>query len=411
MIVYISLLLLLFIIAYYSCGQDILSPATFSILFFGVSSFVWLINYKTWGIEVNYNAMLLIVMSLFMMTIGNIYINSLLMTKGSKLVCNNQLYYIYISKKLCLFMFAFGMLIVFLTYLEIISIVGNAESYASVMRELRVISAYRLVRRDKLLALGSFYIRGVGYFFMYVFILNKIVKKIAITNNKVIPIYRLMLPLIPLFFIEILSSARIGFIVAIYMYLCLQILLKRSILNKKIDYKDISYMLLWLLTYFIIFIGLGILSGKVELSKAIDTVSIYAGAAIPALNHIFELGEIPSSSNFGINTFNGFYILFDKLNIIDNSNIVLPKGYLYFNNNLFTNLYTAFLFYYIDFGFWGCVLIYFIFGLIFSCFYRFIICKKKIGISLLIYVYFHIRWLSKYLVRIFLHYTLLLCIQ
>ena len=105
--------------------------------------------------------------------------------------------------------------------------------------------------------------------------------------------------------------------------------------------------------------------------KGFDYITFYMGTPIPSFNRFLNgnVNEIEKST--GESSFYGVFYTLAKLKLIDNYPKAMHNGTV-FEGYGGSNVYTAYMDFYIDFGVLGVVVLNFVFGFSFTCIYHFV---------------------------------------
>jgi oligosaccharide repeat unit polymerase len=129
------------------------------------------------------------------------------------------------------------------------------------------------------------------------------------------------------------------------------------------------------LIFIVIFTFLGLLSGKVSNDSIVDSIYLYAGSPIIALNQY--LGSPTHNNIFGYESFTGVRELLNRFFPSINPGLYfLPS--IRIGNNVYTNIYTSFRSFIADFGYVGLLSIQFLIGLVYTIFTRYFLNKNSI---------------------------------
>jgi len=370
------LISLLFIVFIYILilKHSFVSPTVAYVLPFAFSSTILLLDYFIWKIDISQKTYLLIIASVLFLSLGELYGNFIFKNKTRK---NKSIKVLQPNIK---FTYLCIILIMITLYFYSNFVINVAK--ANLNNAITLLSAYRGAEKDMSLTLKI----GVGissvlaYYYLYSFIQNYIFLNI----KKFI----YLIPFTLYILIIVLSSDRIDilfyfiFSIVVY-YIFLKIKFKwTKVLNKK----RITNIFILIILVFVSFYLLGFLTGKSLRLNFMETINIYAGSPIIALNNYHNNFNY-NFSNFGSETLhneNNF------LNIIFN---IKSSGnqFLEFTNikgtEYYTNIYTNIRRLLNDYNYFGLFFIQFLTGFLYSILYIKMKVAKQQNYFILIYSY------------------------
>jgi len=387
-LLFILFFLLLF--SYFISRRDLISPWFISVGVYLISSFVAVINLDRWNETISANTVLIITIALIAFGIGQISSSVFKINKNAANAVNAvKIYKIYVPFYRILIAFSIGLMIVFLMYkrLVVLATIGGYSGSGYILNYARVAIIHYDASWGALIGILQFFTMGIGYVFTYVFVNNILYEGKLFKGFKKNLIY--LLPIIPFILVEVMSTGRNGFIRLTAMTLFLGIITWK-IQNgwKNANKKNFRLMIIasiLLMAFYVTFIKLGDLTGKNLVYSLNDTISVYTGGSIVALDNYLENSQI-KSINFGEETLYGLKFIFNKLGfdvLVENRHL----EFIHFNNGYSTNVYTALRRYIHDYGYFGMVLVQFLIGLFFGVFYKLIKKRNKADLLIIIYAY------------------------
>lgn len=383
----IIMLFCVLLLSYFISRGDLISPWFLSVVFYLISSLVAVINIDKWGEQIHAKTVLIIILGLIAFGIGQMLSGVVKLNING--TGNNGIKKINIPQYKIFWTFTIGMLIVFLTFKRLIEIayIGGYSGNGYFLNYARIALINYDVSWGNVIGILQFFAKGIGYIFIYVFVNNIFYERkltLGVKKN-----YRYILPIIPSILLEIMGTGRSGFIRLTAMIFFLGIIrwkIKNGWKNtSKKNLKIILIAFIALICFYIIFINLGDLTGRNLVYKINDTISIYTGGSIVALDNFLDSFQC-DHFDFGEETLYGVkYILsllgFDVL--VENRHL----EFTYFNNGFSTNVYTALGRYIHDYGYLGMILIQFFIGGFFGSYYKLIKSRNKNDVWVIIYAY------------------------
>lgn len=370
----ISLLFIIFIYIFI-LKHSFVSPTVAYVLPFAFSSTILLFDYFIWKIDISQKTYLLIIASILFLSLGELYGNFIFKNKTKK---NKAIKVLQPNIKFTYLCIIFIMITLYFYSNFVINV-----AKANLNNAITLLDAYRGAEKDMSLALqiGAGISRVLAYYFLYSFIQNYI-----FLNSKNF-IY--LIPVILYILIYISSSNRsellylFVFSIVVY-YIFLKIKFNwTKVLNKK----RITNIFLVVILVFVFFYLLGFLTGKSLRLNFMETINIYAGSPIIALDNYYNNFNY-DFSNFGSET---LYNENNFLNIIFNvkgSGINNLKFTNIGNTGYRTNIYTNIRRLLNDYNYFGLFFIQFLMGFLYSILYIKIKVAKQQNYFILIYSYF-----------------------
>ncbi|WP_195540292.1 O-antigen polymerase [Eubacterium maltosivorans] len=396
MLIFLFLTLIIFTLLVLVVNNgDFLDPLCLSCEVFTFSTFIALLNQKTWQLEFfSAKTYFTIILALVFFGIGEIIIKiffskKLFVAHKEKRIMLLSQTPINLSKKLTLgisLMMLVGALQILKKTYEISLQVGNTDGVMGMLASARVAYIYTDLSLGTDLAIFSFLINAMGYIFTFILVYNTV--HFGKRSFSIITVF----PIVVFFFTAALGTGRTVFIRYIVVIITMSVLFvyqKKNIQKTSVPYlcKLIILVFLALIIFFTFFQILGIFTGKTGNLTAWDTFSIYTGSSISAFNN-FITNYRPVSHFWGNESFYGIYGILNKFSsYFPNESIHLD--FVYFTSIYKTNVYTSLRSYIYDFGFIGMCVIQLLIGMAFSFCYMQIRKKRNNFLSILIYGYFN----------------------
>lgn len=370
---------------------DPISPWFIICTMFSISTLVALLNQKKWGVEVSALTVFVIITALLSFGITSI-LTSLIMDNrykaGKDYIKKSTTDNPISLKTYILVIFSLFMVIVFYFYFkktyEISLQGGNPGELALMLKYARTAYLFQGASIGTKLAIAYFCAKGIAYSLTYIILYNTI--NFNIRQNTIL----YFIPVLFYLSMAALETGRTQFINFIATFVICGVLLwykKNGSFNPNLKslIKIIKIGSMALVTYFIVFQGLGILTGKTQESSAADMLSIYTGSSIPALN-IFIENYRNNFHFFGSETLNGLYSTIYRFGVnVPHQSINLE--FVYFQNGYNTNVYTSLRSYIYDYGYLGMYIIMLFLGWLYSFFYS-LIKRNKLNMNGLLLIYY-----------------------
>ncbi len=373
-------LVVLFFAIYRLDGKRITTPGCLAILVFLISSLVFTLNAVKWDTEISIETVLLIISALLIFGMGSrskvsFYYGKKRPTKEVDQIINYN-----IKPSVILILFAVGIVVDFVIYRRAMQILTGRATIRNMLFTLRVALADDAKWGTGISILREGYY-AIGYSSIFAYCVN-VSDDFKATWKKW---GYILLPAIPMLIAMFLSTGRTGFIrVVCVIFITLITLVgyrKRIKLGKFFRIGILVFVLL-----LFVFFQLGKATGKSQIFSAFDTLSIYVGSSIGALDGYLK-NPVSYSNSFGGETLYGFRRIarfFDERIIA--TPIPLPFHRVIHGYN--TNVYTALRRYINDFGIGGMYIIMFLEGMFFGNWEYFVRKEKRKDLSLLLYAYF-----------------------
>ena len=365
---------------------NILSVSIQSWGLFWAVSLVFLINASGWGIELRPKTILLIIGSLLFMFLGERVCKKTTLYGGHNVNSLNNDEMLAVKKTSIMVMFLIGIIVIILEYKHVLD-VARGVGYAGgsfVLNYARKAYLYDNVENNIFVVMIQYFVIAFGY--VNIAILIRDVTKNGLRKLK----KRYIFGIAPLLLLYVLSTGRTGFL-QVFMYsisMFLLCLYRRNGVIRINNKKAIGILYKGILVIGILFVLLGMLTGKTQKSSVMQIIGEYFGSGIAALNTWIEGKYLYASrsSLIGEETFRSLYQLIARfVNIPMSSSL---KEFISFNNGDTTNVYTAFRDYYSDFGMFGTWMIEFMMGFFLTYLLGKALKEKNVGIHSMLYAYF-----------------------
>ena len=219
----------------------------------------------------------------------------------------------------------------------------------------------------------------IAYFFSYTIIFNVVNKKFKIQNLSY------FLPILIYGLILILSTQRatmmafVSFVLVVYMILVKKIRLKAN----KYIFRVAFISIFVVMGLFLVF---GLATGKTQTKGLMDTLMIYSGSSILALN--IWIMDSTKSAFFGETTLRLFYSGLGKFGF----DVPVYEKYFFdlvrVKDQIWTNVFTPFRRYIQDYGYTGLIIIQFMVGFIYGLTLKYVIRSKNCILGPILYAFF-----------------------
>ena len=365
---------------------NILSVSIQSWGLFWAVSLVFLINASGWGIELRPKTILLIIGSLLFMFLGERFCKKTTLYGGHNVNSLNNDEMLAVKKTSIMVMFLIGIIVIILEYKHVLD-VARGVGYAGgsfVLNYARKAYLYDNVENNIFVVMIQYFVIAFGY-------VNNAILIRDVTKNGLRKLKkRYIFGIAPLLLLYVLSTGRTGFL-QVFMYsisMFLLCLYRRNGVIRINNKKAIGILYKGILVIGILFVLLGMLTGKTQKSSVMQIIGEYFGSGIAALNTWIEGKYLYASrsSLIGEETFRSLYQLIARfVNIPMSSSL---KEFISFNNGDTTNVYTAFRDYYSDFGMFGTWMIEFMMGFFLTYLLGKALKEKNVGIHSMLYAYF-----------------------
>ncbi len=391
----LSIILLLTIISYFKFKKDILSPFFITCCVYLLSILCAIVGLFYWNdvLNLHFNTFFAIILGLTSFLIGEllaryIYKNETIITNNSSIFSRIRK----ISMKKVLFLIF--LLIICIIYIifqikKVCALYGFSSNFSDML--------YFYRKTNNLLAGGNYQVTYdinflakqclkfcyvVCIFFELLFV-NSLLNK-EIKRKKIIYFFGMILSLLA----SLLSTGRSIFMHLIIAFLFIFIVLyRKKYTDKKSFKKMIKYIFLMGITSICLLFALMPLLGRETKGNMIDSISFALGAHIPSFDKkINDKLNYESTIYYSKTvTFNNFYLFLYKNNLISNFNQSNAVWYSF--GDYSSNTYTSLSSYYNDYGFFGIIILQFLFGFIVSYLYLTVINKENL-LLFIVYSYF-----------------------
>lgn len=363
--------LILLLIINYLMFKDVLSP---SLLLSGVFSFATLfaiLGNINWQISISGLSTLVVFGGVCLVFLGEVCVRNFAEKRkyvefkkfnfnakeNEKIVYSNKLIWI-----LSCFAFVFTMIYFFKT-LELAKEYGYESGNGNFLQFARSAMLFHNDGVGLLSAILGFIVRGFGFVGLSIFCHNVFLAdglKKGVKEN-----YVLIFPILFLLAINFLSTSRNGFILIIVMAFFIVIDRVRSV--KKINLMKLG---MWGIILVGVFFGIFLIVGQARggTSNIFETLAIYAGSSIVALDIWLVSGKTVIDPHAGSETFVGIHQLIERF-VPGYEVKSLFSEFIEFKNGSATNIFTGFRAYINDFGIGGFILITFLIGVLFTVIY------------------------------------------
>lgn len=368
------LLIVLLLISIFSLvitKRDFLSITFLTSVIFSLGTVFSLLGNNKWRVQINPITFLIIFVSICFIGLGEIIV------KSNYPIHLEKRNYMYIknNKKINILILFIALIVVYFSYKKLLEIAviygysGNG-SFLPYARNALLFGGYSIGYG---LTILQYFILGLGFYSIFIFINNSMLYNGI--RKKLIMNWSLLIILIPLVLINILTTARNGFIMII-VYILASFILISMFYGKKISVPSLFLkIMIGLIVFLSIFTFLGLSSGKILIDSFLDSIYLYGGSPIIALN---EFLEAPVYNDIiGLESFTGIRGLLNRF--FPNVN---PGAYflpsIAFENGTYTNIYTSFRSYIADFRFIGLFMIQFLIAFSYTFLVRFVLNRNTI---------------------------------
>ena len=388
--------LVLFLISYY-LTKRIFSPSSILTAAFSFSIFCALINYNRWGLsDFSSETFTLILVGTLSFIIPSLFIEYFYRRHKNRqyLKYNNtkSLSFLKLNTSVILVVTFISVLIVAMNFYFIVKMVGGGfTSLSNIMnlyRNQSLIdgSGERAVPTvwNQIFKLNTIF----GYVFLYLFFNNFF----YLLENKCLlrKSFIYLIPCITFAFGSLLSGGRfelINFCIAgVVMSYIFYISIHKRKLSIKTKFKFLFLIVFVFLLILILFSASRTLVGRTNDENIIEYISTYFGGSIKLLDMYAREPKMVGLQ--GQSTFFGIFKLLSQFGFISNFNESLRSEFRVYNGIELGNVYTIFRGMFQDFGYFGMIVLMFIFGSIMTIFYNKILRKQffgKIKLSVIFY--------------------------
>lgn len=371
---YIILTIVFFLLAifcYKKFNSEIMSPSVLTCLIFSLSFLGAFLGTRegSWNFvkELHFNTLIIILVGVVFFILGEICARNYKTDKVKEIKLsdsNNKYIRIDILKKALVFIFVITTFV--LLYLNLRSLVGSG----SISKIVKAYKSSNILYNKKALeegmVLNPLILNMVRFCEMFCIVFIYIIVKNLINKDKVKYNISYLIIIIFIAYVTMLVGGRTvllkyfmaGFIIWTILYTR-----KQKLSLNRFFKISIKLMIVFVpVCYFV----LPLLGGK-NSSTFVDYVTFYLGSQIPAFD-VFLASPFERSTHFGEMTLKGIQMLLAKFGLI-NYWSAYQGEWVYFNRELYTNVFSEFKPFMQDFGIIGVVICMFIFGFVFSRLY------------------------------------------
>lgn len=357
-------LLLLFGISFFLSGNDLLSPTVVVTLGFLFATFLAILNIDKWDIDFSIRSAGILLSGLGVyVAVGHLTMVFRPARKNRPSPAQQEIFHpVDIHGAIALFAAVFCILFTFLYYREIVAIAGSVrEGYYG-----NFISVYRTALNDgyfengtgmnKVVSIGVRVTECFAYFFLYIFLKNKVrtARKAKQMKRKE---WILLVPALCFIINSLLNGARY-YVLAILSFalICTYIFKQqRNAWNYQFRWKTLCKGIFFIFLGLLAFYYISFMIGRYMTTGIFDYVSNYFGGPIYLFDE-FVASNPQKAAIFGEETFVDFLLDLDNLGILSSPmrNVHLPFMRLGAENS--GNVYTFFRRPLHDFGYMGMLL-------------------------------------------------------
>lgn len=365
MLIYLIIyVIIMFLISYYTLGQDVFQPSCIVNASYVVSTLCAYIDKDIWNVQYHYYTFIVIASGLIVFYLTNLFIyigsNKFVFQKRDNLDMH------LINVNMAIFsVVIIGQLVSLLVYYkEVIRITGGGSSFYAMMNTFRMTVGY-----------GDDYVSGAAgelekfsfvcaEVFLFIFINNKIFDKQK--RNK-----RYLLPA-GIFIVQaLLTGGRFDILIMVFTSMIMYNITwhRKYGWNRTITFKTISRIVLVVCVIFAAFYLGRALVGRQSDSDIVTYISSYAGGSIPLLD--MYLQDPPAHSDLlGKETFYTLLKNLKQIGLISFPDYIVHLEFRSSNGFVIGNVYTAFRRQIQDFGFSGMIILQMIWSGIVSFWYK-----------------------------------------
>lgn len=358
-ILLISSLLLLILFNYIISDRNLFSPVIMTSIGYLISLLILIINSNSWNYNMSFKTFMIILTSIIALGFGELFAR--LTYKKVSIQCNNlnlnREYYFIIKQYKTIMVIIFMSLFTLYYYFDIKRVASNI-GFGSF---IEMISSYNKAQKYGF-TLST--ISTIGYSISFVIFNIYMYMNLEVIINKIRKLRLIeIIPIIIYLVIVILSSNRMVFIYIIITGILMAYIIWMNKYNwkKRVNIKIIKYSIFLLIAFFIIFMLLGLMTGKTQhFNSPFESISVYTSGSIIALDNFLDSFRY-SIDNFGSETLYGLSRVMEKLGV----DVVISKRNLpqtYISSDLMTNIYTSIRRYVHDYNYIGMYLIQIIIG-------------------------------------------------
>lgn len=383
------ILIMLVIVSFLLSLKDVLAPSVIVNLMFLFCCFFTILNTTKWGIyEFKLETVIFIVLSLSAFTLGCAIGNSGAYVRPVSNINVDKKRIFALTKEQPIKISFLGWLLlmavcVFALYIYAqetfrISLEAGNDKGLSYMIYYSRIAQLRMKLNVNRLAQHLFlFCKELSYIMIFIFFYNVFLDKFRFK-------YLLyFFPTVVYSLLLVLNSGRFLFI-HLFVFIFIVGMFCYKISKRKFSagtWKVIKKGSVLLIVFFTLFQIYGVVIRK-DTSSLLDTISIYAGSGIYALDRFMEL-PLESNTFFGSETLISVYLILNKLGFKTPS-LYSPRDFIEFANGYQTNVFTAFRRYYVDYRVFGTLLFLLMLGIVYGYLYYRIRKNKKMGFLIIL---------------------------
>jgi oligosaccharide repeat unit polymerase len=347
-------------------------------------------NIGNWNVDISFNTIATITLGLFSFGAGEMIIR-LLKTKYSniratKQISNKIFTPILINKYLLILSLPILVIVTYFYYQQVLEF-AYAAGYSSgsslpMLRFARIATISEIGSTvDTNKVIGQFVILTYAYSHVLLYVL---LHNLILCNYKR-GWFLYLFPIVIYFIQVVLTGGRTGFLYLISTSLMIGMIFYQIKTNWKStnSKKYVRIGVIVLSVTVVVFFFLGNLTGKTSIFNFFETLSIYFGSSIVALDGFLESGFVENGSIFGGNTLFGIYDILRRLGFdIEPLNKAAEFTTI---GSYRTNIYTSYMRYIKDFSHLGLILVQFFLGILFSSYYLRIKRENSPSLRILLY--------------------------
>jgi len=381
-------LFIIFLFSYLLFNKDIFSPTVLFTGFYLVSAFCTFYNIKTWGVDLHYYTVLIILLGIISFAIAEFlvkYINRNSEKSTLKINTNAWDYKeIRIEKYKIVIIIIVNIVITYMLYKEIIRIANlNYQSWGNLIYNYKTNSQNESLTGSSLSPLVTQVLKitkGFAYVFLFIFINNMYCRVGTLINR----FRRNFVYLVPALFLcahSLLKGVRIAIIALIIagVFMAYFWIQNKKGWTFKFKIKNIVYSVVSVMLVLFIFYQVKEIFGRQQEDLGvIGYVTTYLGASIQLFDQYLYNNSYVSFKT--IETFSGLVSSLQKLGMFSNITVLEQPEFRYSPTGLnIGNVYGAVRGYYHDFGIFGVVGCFFVMSTVLNTWY--IRLKSKISIN------------------------------
>lgn len=365
MLIYlIAIVVALFLLSYYTLGQDFFQPSCIVNASYVVSTLCTYINKDIWKVTIHSSTVGIICLGLVVFYLINLVVH----LNKNHIILNSKrkdMSLIHVNSIIFFIVIIVQILALIIYYKEIIRITGGGMNFSLMMNEYRMSASYgtgeSVSGLSGQLAKVSFVCAQV---FIYIFTNNSILGEIKGNRHYLLPasIYVVQ---------AILTGGRFNILVLVFFALIIYNILwhRKNSWKKTLEFKVMMRIILIVCVLFVAFYWGKALVGRQNDSDMITYIASYAGGSIPLLDMFLQNPPTPSDL-FGKETFYSLLKDLKQLGLLKFENYIIHLEFRSANGTMLGNVYTAFRRQLQDFGFGGMLILQMIWSGIFSIWYK-----------------------------------------